>query len=125
MGASFNRFLPYYIPELLKQSVVSVRIIADSTDICIKTLLKFTQYTQIKDIIEGCRDTHSILLRNRCIGYVHLMLSEYADTVLEKIKSSLAEVIPPLLSDASADVRTEARACYTLFSTHFPEDGKK
>ncbi len=60
------------IPHLLKQSLVKIKVIADSADQCIIILVKETQFKNIKYIVEGARNQKDVLLRRRCMNCIWL-----------------------------------------------------
>jgi CLIP-associating protein 1/2 len=125
LKSAFEPYVAYYLPALLKQIIIKIKIIADSADQCIRCLITETQVKNLKSFVEGARSQKDIIIRKRCTEYLSLMLNLYDNSSLEKLRDNFEVVILSNLSDAAGEVRTEARKCYWLFAAKWREDGMR
>lgn len=111
------------IPALLKNVVITVSVIAESADNCIKEMLRNCKVARILPrIIEFAKNDRSAILRVRCCEYAVLMLEYWVDTPEMQRSANLYEdLIKCCISDATSEVRSGARACYRIFSRIWPE----
>ncbi|KAM3245146.1 hypothetical protein ACQJBY_056463 [Aegilops geniculata] len=111
------------IPALLKNVVITVLVIAESADNCIKEMLQNCKVARILPrIIEFAKNDRSAVLRGRCCEYAILMLEYWVDTPELQRSANLYEaLIKCCIGDATSEVRSGARACYRIFSRIWPE----
>uniref|UniRef100_A0ACD5YW68 Uncharacterized protein n=1 Tax=Avena sativa TaxID=4498 RepID=A0ACD5YW68_AVESA len=111
------------IPALLKNVVITVLIIAESADNCIKEMLRNCKVARIlPKIIEFAKNDRSAVLRGRCCEYAILMLEYWVDTPeLQRSANLYEDLIKCCIADATSEVRSGARACYRVFSRIWPE----
>ncbi|VAI51415.1 unnamed protein product [Triticum turgidum subsp. durum] len=111
------------IPALLKNVVITVLVIAESADNCIKEMLRNCKVARILPrIIEFAKNDRSAVLRGRCCEYAILMLEYWVDTPeLQRSANLYEELIKCCIGDATSEVRSGARACYRIFSRIWPE----
>ncbi|XP_047080200.1 CLIP-associated protein-like [Lolium rigidum] len=111
------------IPALLKNVVITVLVIAESADNCIKEMLRNCKVARIlPKIIEFAKNDRSAVLRGRCCEYAILMLEYWVDTPeLQKSANLYEDLIKCCIADATSEVRSGARACYRIFSRIWPE----
>ncbi|VAI62956.1 unnamed protein product [Triticum turgidum subsp. durum] len=111
------------IPALLKNVVITVLVIAESADNCIKEMLRNCKVARILPrIIEFAKNDRSAVLRGRCCEYAILMLEYWVDTPeLQRSANLYEELIKCCIADATSEVRSGARACYMIFSRIWPE----
>ncbi|KAI4983049.1 hypothetical protein ZWY2020_023541 [Hordeum vulgare] len=111
------------IPALLKNVVITVLVIAESADNCIKEMLRNCKVARILPrIIECAKNDRSAILRGRCCEYAILMLEYWVDTPeLQRSANLYEELIKCCIADATSEVRSGARACYRIFSRIWPE----
>ena len=121
----FEPYVAFYIPALLRQIIVKIKIIADSADQCIRCLINETQVKNIKAIVEGSRSQKDLILRKRCTEYMIMILSSYDEASLERLKDYFEAVILGNLSDAAGEVRMEARKCYWIYAGKWKKDGMR
>lgn len=81
----FEELSSLYIPYVLKQTYVKIKVIAKAADECIKSLLKNSEPMNIKAIIDGCRDEKNSLLRLQCCGFMKTILLCYKEDKQEKV----------------------------------------
>uniref|UniRef100_A0A0D9VMM2 TOG domain-containing protein n=1 Tax=Leersia perrieri TaxID=77586 RepID=A0A0D9VMM2_9ORYZ len=111
------------IPVLLKNVVITIHVIAESSDNCIKEMLRNCKVARILPrIIEFAKNDRSAVLRARCCEYAILMLELWVDTPeIQKSVDLYEEFIKCCIEDATSEVRSSARACYRIFSRIWPE----
>jgi CLIP-associating protein 1/2 len=122
---SFEPFCSLYIGILLKQVVVKIKVISETSDQCIKTLITCCHLKSSKKIVEGCKDAHSGVLRRHCIVYLHLVLQHSDIETLEKAKEDTESVLRTTLADADSEARTQARSCFATFLKLWPVEGER
>ncbi|XP_006648106.3 CLIP-associated protein-like isoform X2 [Oryza brachyantha] len=111
------------IPVLLKNVVITIHVIAESSDNCIKEMLRNCKVARIlPKIIEFAKNDRSAVLRARCCEYAILMLELWVDTPeIQRSVDLYEEFIKCCIEDATSEVRSSARACYRIFSRIWPE----
>ncbi|KAF0935386.1 hypothetical protein E2562_032657 [Oryza meyeriana var. granulata] len=111
------------IPVLLKNVVITIHVIAESSDSCIKKMLRNCKVARILPrIIESAKNDRSAVLRARCCEYAILMLEFWVDTPeIQRSVDLYEEFIKCCIEDATSEVRSSARACYRIFSRIWPE----
>uniref|UniRef100_A0A453Q1I3 TOG domain-containing protein n=3 Tax=Aegilops tauschii subsp. strangulata TaxID=200361 RepID=A0A453Q1I3_AEGTS len=111
------------IPALLKNVVITVLVIAESADNCIKEMLRNCKVARILPrVIEFAKNDRSAVLRARCCEYAILMLEYWVDTPeLQRSANLYEELIKCCIGDATSEVRSGARVCYRIFSRIWPE----
>jgi hypothetical protein len=117
---------------MLKQTVVKIKVIAESVDQCIKSLIKMTEIVNIKPLVEGARDSINLPLKARCTEYLHLSLaienernSKGRPLLDDKTKDSVATTLKSNLSAADPKTREEARNCFLEFEVRWPEEARR
>ncbi|WOL09933.1 CLIP-associated protein [Canna indica] len=115
------------IPVLLKLVVITVLVIAESADNCIKTMLRNCKVAcLLPRITETAKNDKSAVLRARCCEYALLMLEYWADAPEIQHSVDLYEdLIKCCVADAMSEVRSTARKCYSLFRKTWPERSRR
>ncbi|XP_020079822.1 CLIP-associated protein-like isoform X2 [Ananas comosus] len=119
----FESYAEMFIPVLLKLVVITVYVIAESADNCIKMMLRNCKVSRILPRIVNCvKNDRSAVLRARCCEYALLILGYWADTP-EILRSAdlYEDLIKCSVADAVSEVRSTARACYRMFAKIWPE----
>ncbi|KAL6635349.1 hypothetical protein ACP70R_028020 [Stipagrostis hirtigluma subsp. patula] len=111
------------IPVLLKNVVITILVIAESADNCIKELLRNCKVARmLPRIIEFAKNDRSAVLRARCCEYAILMLEYWVDTPeIQRSAELYEDFIKCCIADATSEVRSSARACYRMFSRIWPQ----
>ncbi|XP_020239124.1 CLIP-associated protein [Cajanus cajan] len=111
------------IPVLLKLVVITVLVIAESADNCIKTMLRNCKVARVLPRIADCaKNDRSAVLRARCCDYALLILEHWPDAAeLQRSADLYEDMIRCCVSDAMSEVRSTARMCYRMFSKTWPE----
>ncbi|XWS13531.1 hypothetical protein CRYUN_Cryun36dG0044700 [Craigia yunnanensis] len=112
-----------FIPVLFKLVVITVLIIAESADTCIKTMLCNCKVSRVlPQIIDHAKHDHNAVLRARCCEYSLLMLEYWADAPeIQRSAELYEDLIKCCVSDAMSEVRSNARRCYRMFKKTWPE----
>ncbi|KAL5213292.1 hypothetical protein ABZP36_024139 [Zizania latifolia] len=119
----FEACAEIFIPVLFKLVVITVLVIAESADNCIKTILRNCKVSRILPLIaDMAKNDRSAVLRARCCEYALLILEYWADAPEIQHASGLYEdLIKCCVADAMSEVRATARTCYRMFTKTWPE----
>nr|CAD1820935.1 unnamed protein product [Ananas comosus var. bracteatus] len=102
----FESYAEMFIPVLLKLVVITVYVIAESADNCIKMMLRNCKVSRILPRIVNCvKNDRSAVLRARCCEYALLILGYWADTP-EILRS--ADLYEDLIKCSVADAVSES-----------------
>ncbi|KAG4959413.1 hypothetical protein JHK87_036046 [Glycine soja] len=115
------------IPVLLKLVVITVLVIAESADNCIKTMLRNCKAARVLPRIADCaKNDRNAVLRARCCDYALLILEHWPDAAEVQRSADLYEdMIRCCVSDAMSEVRSTARMCYRMFAKTWPERSRR
>ena len=123
LGTSYRESAVELLPTLLRVLRVTVGVITDAADGCIRQILRHVRSPKlIPDIVSGvtARDAAPVL-RARCCQYVELLLKSYSTSQIDDAShNSIEEAMGKALSDASSEVRTAARAAYVALESRWP-----
>ncbi|CAL4885997.1 unnamed protein product [Urochloa decumbens] len=123
----FEPYAELLIPVLLKNVAITIFVIAESADNCIKEMLRNCKVARILPrIIEFAKNDRSAVLRARCCEYAILMLEYWVDTPeIQRSADLYEDLIKCCIADATSEVRSSARACYRMFSRIWPERSRQ
>ncbi|KAH7669682.1 CLASP N-terminal domain-containing protein [Dioscorea alata] len=123
----FEACAEMFIPVLLKLVVITVLVISESADNCIKTMIHNCKVARILPWIADCaKNDRSAVLRVRCCEYAHWMLEHWADASdIQRSADLYEDLLKCCVADAMSEVRATARACYRLFSKTWPERSRR
>jgi hypothetical protein len=125
LGESFNSFVEFFFPSLLKLTFVTIQVVSDAGDSCMKVMLKYTKPNIVSKITaEAMKSKHSTS-RLRCNEYILLVLKDKSKSYLDKYVEDIEQAIKKCVSDADKDVRSCARACYCWFAKTWPDRGDR
>ncbi|XP_058749347.1 CLIP-associated protein-like isoform X2 [Vicia villosa] len=119
----FESYAEMFIPVLFKLVVITVLVIAESADNCIKTMLRNCKVPRVLPRIADCaKNDRNAILRARCCEYALLVLEHWPDAP-EILRSAelYEDMIKCCVSDAMSEVRSTARMCYRMFAKTWPE----
>ncbi|CAO2839845.1 unnamed protein product [Amaranthus hypochondriacus] len=116
-----------FIPVLFKLVVITVLVIAESADNCIKTMLRNCKVARVLPRIADCaKNDRNAVLRARCCEYALLVLEHWPDEPeIQRSADLYEDMIRRCVSDAVSEVRTTARACYRLFAKTWPDRSRR
>ncbi|KAF7804570.1 CLIP-associated protein-like isoform X1 [Senna tora] len=123
----FEACAEMFIPVLFKLVVITVLVIAESADNCIKTMLRNCKVARVLPRIADCaRNDRSAVLRARCCEYALLILEHWPDAPeIQRSADLYEDLIRCCVSDAMSEVRSTARMCYRMFAKTWPERSRR
>ncbi|EFC50021.1 CLIP-associated protein [Naegleria gruberi] len=127
MGSKFEPLSDYFVPILLKSTVVTVQVISDSVNTCIRTLIIHAKLNRgISVIVERLTDskTHATM-RSRCAEYLVLIFQHVDTGFLSKIIDELCKALKSAINDASPSARQAGRQAFMAFKEVFPDRATK
>ncbi|XAR58694.1 hypothetical protein NMG60_11014186 [Bertholletia excelsa] len=116
-----------FIPVLFKLVVITVLVIAESADNCIKTMLRNCKVARVLPrIADSAKNDRSAVLRARCCEYALSILECWADAPeIQRTADLYEDLIKCCVTDAMAEVRATARTCYKMFAKTWPERSRR
>lgn len=116
-----------FIPVLFKLVVITVLVIAESADNCIKTMLRNCKVPRVLPRIADCaKNDRSAILRARCCEYALLILEHWPDAPeIQRSADLYEDFIRCCVGDAMSEVRSTARMCYRMFAKTWPERSRR
>lgn len=123
----FEAYAEIFIPVLFKLVVITVLVIAESADNCIKTMFRNCKVSRVLPrVAESAKNDRNAVLRARCCEYALLILEYWADASEIQRSADLYEgLIKCCVADAMSEVRSTARTCYRMFSKTWPERSRR
>ncbi|XP_057742358.1 CLIP-associated protein-like [Arachis stenosperma] len=123
----FESCAEMFIPVLLKLVVITVLVIAESADNCVKTMLRNCKVSRVLPRIADCaKNDRSSVLRARCCDYALLILEHWPDAPeIQRSADLYEDMIRCCVSDAMSEVRSTARMCYRMFAKTWPERSRR
>ncbi|GMH02532.1 hypothetical protein Nepgr_004371 [Nepenthes gracilis] len=123
----FEACAEMFIPVLFKLVVITVLVIAESADNCIKTMLRNCKVARIiPRIADTAKNDRSALLRARCCEYALLILEYWPDAPeIQRSADLYEDLIKCCVGDAMSEVRSTARTCYRMFAKTWPERSRR
>ncbi|KAH0660402.1 hypothetical protein KY289_029150 [Solanum tuberosum] len=119
----FEACAEMFIPVLFKLVVITVLVIAESADNCIKTMLRNCKVGRaLPRIADSAKNDKNAVLRARCCEYALLILEHWPDASEVQRSAELYEdLIKCCVADAMGEVRSTARTLYRMFARTWPE----
>lgn len=116
-----------FIPVLFKLVVITVLVIAESADNCIKTMLRNCKVARVLPrIADSAKNDRNAVLRARCCEYALLILEYWADAPeIQRSADLYEDLIKCCVADAMSEVRSTARTCYRMFTKTWPERSRR
>lgn len=123
----FEACAELFIPALFKLVVITVLVIAESADNCIKTMLRNCKVSRILPrIADTAKNDRNAVLRARCCEYALLVLEYWADAPeIQRAADLYEDLIKCCVGDAISEVRSTARMCYRMFAKTWPERSRR
>uniref|UniRef100_A0A0D9VIC3 TOG domain-containing protein n=1 Tax=Leersia perrieri TaxID=77586 RepID=A0A0D9VIC3_9ORYZ len=123
----FEACAEIFIPVLFKLVVITVLVIAESADNCIKTILRNCKVSRILPLIaDTAKNDRSAVLRARCSEYALLILEYWADAPeIQRASDIYEDLIKCCVADAMSEVRATARSCYRMFTKTWPDRSRR
>lgn len=124
LGASFGPLSETLLPPLLALTFVTIQIMSESGDQCIKHVLRHAgaQVTPgaVQLLVTTAMTSKHAVLRRRCVEYVGQLLAEQRTAMLERFRGDVETLILSALGDAAAPVRQGARLLWWAHKAHWP-----
>lgn len=123
----FEACAEMFIPVLFKLVVITVLVIAESSDNCIKTMLRNCKAVRVLPRIADCaKNDRNAVLRARCCEYALLVLEHWPDAPeIQRSADLYEDLIRCCVADAMSEVRSTARMCYRMFAKTWPERSRR
>ncbi|CAA2934086.1 CLIP-associated isoform X1 [Olea europaea subsp. europaea] len=123
----FESCAEMFIPVLFKLVVITVLVIAESADNCIKTMLRNCKVSRaLPRIVDSAKNDRGAVLRARCCEYALLILEYWADAPeIQRSADLYEDLIRCCVADAMSEVRSSARTCYRMFAKTWPERSRR
>ncbi|KAK4407302.1 CLIP-associated protein, partial [Sesamum angolense] len=123
----FEACAEMFIPVLFKLVVITVLVIAESADNCIKTMLRNCKVSRaLPRIVDCAKNDRAAVLRVRCCEYALLILEYWADAPeIHRSADLYEDLIRCCVADAMSEVRSTARMCYRMFAKTWPERSRR
>ncbi|KAL2510988.1 CLIP-associated protein [Abeliophyllum distichum] len=123
----FESCAEMFIPVLFKLVVITVLVIAESADNCIKTMLRNCKVSRaLPRIVDSAKNDRNAVLRARCCEYALLILEYWADAPeIQRSADLYEDLIRCCVADAMSEVRSTARTCYRMFAKTWPERSRR
>ncbi|URD77432.1 HEAT repeat family protein [Musa troglodytarum] len=105
----FEACAEMFIPVLLKLVVITVLVIAESADTCIKSILRNCKVARILPrIADTAKNDKSAVLRARCCDYALLVLEYWADALeIHRSADLYEDLIKCCVADAMSEIINE------------------
>ncbi|KAL3333961.1 hypothetical protein AABB24_030634 [Solanum stoloniferum] len=127
--ACAEMFIPVRTSDLVlfKLVVITVLVIAESADNCIKTMLRNCKVGRaLPRIADSAKNDKNAVLRARCCEYALLILEHWPDASEVQRSAELYEdLIKCCVADAMGEVRSTARTLYRMFARTWPERSRR
>ncbi|XP_009799876.1 CLIP-associated protein [Nicotiana tabacum] len=123
----FEACAEMFIPVLFKLVVITVLVIAESADTCIKTMLRNCKVARALPRIADCaKNDRNAVLRARCCEYALLILEHWPDaSEIQRSAELYEDLIKCCVADAMGEVRSIARTLYRMFARTWPERSRR
>ncbi|KAK5813429.1 CLIP-associated protein-like [Gossypium arboreum] len=123
----FEACAEIFIPVLFKLVVITVLVIAESADNCIKTMLRNCKVARVLPRIADCaKNDRNAVLRARCCEYALLILEHWPDAPeIQRSADLYEDLIRCCVADAMSEVRSTARMCYRMFTKTWPDRSRR
>ncbi|KAJ7546016.1 hypothetical protein O6H91_08G020300 [Diphasiastrum complanatum] len=114
--ADFEPCAESFIPVLLKLVIITVQVIAESADSCIKTMLRNCRVARlIPRIVDISKNDRNGVLRARCCEYALLVLELWADSPeIQRSAELFEDMIRCCVADAMSEVPLRGLCFYNL-----------
>ncbi|KAM7265218.1 hypothetical protein ACFE04_002901 [Oxalis oulophora] len=123
----FEACAEQFIPVLFKLVVITVLVIAESSDNCIKTMLRNCKVARLlPKIADSAKNDRNAVLRARCCEYALLIVEHWPDAPeIHRSADLYEDLIKCCVGDAMSEVRSTARMCYRMFAKTWPERSRR
>ncbi|KAJ3435838.1 clip-associating protein [Anaeramoeba flamelloides] len=124
LGIKFKDHFLYLFNSLLALVPVTIQIISETSDLCLRELIIHTPTSRIIPKLTFHYDSKNKIQRTRCIEYLLLILQNWKINQFSNHTNSLFQIISKSLHDADSETRKISRSLLWEFKLHFPELGQ-
>ncbi|GFH08045.1 uncharacterized protein HaLaN_02944, partial [Haematococcus lacustris] len=122
LGIRFQEHLVYYLPVLFKILPITVQVMAEAADTCVKTLLANCQsHRAIPVLAQTAIKDKNARIRHGCASYLADLLGSWEPQVLLRCSDDLEAAMKSAVSDASGEARAAARRMYAGYAAIAPD----
>ncbi|KAJ9519960.1 hypothetical protein QJQ45_014686 [Haematococcus lacustris] len=122
LGLRFQEHLVYYLPVLFKILPITVQVMAEAADTCVKTLLANCQsHRAIPVLAQTAIKDKNARIRHGCASYLADLLGSWEPQVILRCSDDLEAAMKSAVSDASGDARAAARRMYAGYAAIAPD----
>ena len=139
LGEGFEPFLDYFVPILFKLLLVTIQVIKESGNDCIRNLLQSScacgggsaggagsaQHAKIVTKLFEGTVAHNAVLRLRCMEYILLLLEIGNRSLVEKHANLLHQCLKARLGDKHEEVRQKARQATCAYLLLAPQAAQR
>eukprot|EP00053_Salpingoeca_punica_P026132 m.19572 g.19572 ORF g.19572 m.19572 type:complete len:1435 (+) comp8482_c0_seq1:212-4516(+) len=120
----FEPFVDTYVPALMRQVVINVKIMADSANIALKFIAKSVSSMKFPKILLDFCESKAVAQRRTCSAVLVVYIQAWVTTFGRNIQA-ISRLLATLNNDADLQSRALARQAYWKFSPHFPDEAQK
>ncbi|KAI0225525.1 hypothetical protein LSAT2_023722 [Lamellibrachia satsuma] len=119
-GVEFGYTAEHLLPSLIASLHKSVKVISQSSHICIRIVIKNTQFADMIPVVASNLSSKSKFIRRGSMEILCQMLCMWPQDMLDKQTAVLRSTINLGINDADSDTRIEARRTFNVFESRFP-----
>lgn len=117
-----DKFCEYILEQLIQLIQNSAKVIASSSLIALKYIIKYTHAPKlVKIITETLQNSKSKDIRAALCEILCLLCEEWPTKAMERCATLLGDVIKKSMSDADSEARRHSRRAYWVYRKHFPD----
>ncbi|OUS48766.1 armadillo-type protein [Ostreococcus tauri] len=118
-STAFEKYVDQFLRALLKTTIVTIGVIAESGNACIRGVIAHCEAPRIVNILaETVVNERSPKMRRYIVEYMTLILKSWS--LNERQIESIGGALQKTLSDADATVRSNSKACFEVLSVTAP-----
>eukprot|EP00300_Choanocystis_sp_HF-7_P007841 c15542_g1_i2.p1 GENE.c15542_g1_i2~~c15542_g1_i2.p1 ORF type:complete len:1088 (+),score=210.96 c15542_g1_i2:44-3307(+) len=122
-GMDFELIFDAVLESLLKQIIVSIAVIKDSTHECLLECLRATPTPRVLDKLIESAHSRSVMQRLRTSEYFVTIMKFWPQGTLERVMPKLTDVLKKkVLADADSQVKLNGRLCVKEMMTRMPNE---
>eukprot|EP00899_Mesostigma_viride_P020764 jgi/Mesvir1/2868/Mv13951-RA.2 len=127
LGNDFSSFADYFVPMLIKLTAITVQIMADSADHCVKTIIDNCRGIRlVAKVADLAMTSRANIIRAKSAEYCLRMLEVWGcDADVQKNVDTFEQVIKAAVGDAAVETRATGRRMYMVFAGVWPERGRR
>uniref|UniRef100_A0ABD2WPW9 TOG domain-containing protein n=1 Tax=Trichogramma kaykai TaxID=54128 RepID=A0ABD2WPW9_9HYME len=120
----FASFGEAVLPTLMNLIQNSAKVVATAGSVALRFILQSTYSSRFIPIIVTSLNNKSKDIRRATCEYLHLILTSWQTSLLQKHVGILQDAIKKGMADSDSEARAFARKSYWAFKEHFPEQAE-